>query len=75
MDEHDRDLLDKQTRHLGTPPTGVGTAILGVVAAFLAGLVLGGYTFTLGSEAAPPAVSPDFAALMTQPNPALPIAR
>ncbi len=75
MDEHDRELLDKQTRHLGGPPSSGGTAVLGVVAAFLAGLVLGGYTFTLRSEAAAPAISPDLAALTTQPNPALPIAR
>ena len=75
MDRKDRDLLNKQMRRLNPPPaSGTGTAILAVVAVFLAGMTLGGYMVAQKSEQ-PKTASNDLLAAMAQPRPALPIAR
>ena len=75
MDRKDHDLLNKQMRHLNPPPAnGTGTAILAVVAVFLAGMTLGGCMVAQKSEQ-PQTASNDLLAAMAQPRPALPIAR
>ncbi len=76
MDRHDRELFDKQMRHLNPPPSNNGTAVLGVVAAFLAGVTLGGYMVAHQTELPQTASTEttDLAAVMTQPSPALPMA-
>jgi hypothetical protein len=69
MDRHDRELFDKQMRHLNPPPSNTGTAVL-------AGVTLGGYMVAHQIEL-PQTVSTettDLAAAMTQPSPALPMA-
>jgi hypothetical protein len=73
MDRHDRELLDRQMRHLDPPPSNSGTALLGVAAAFLAGVTLGGYVVAYTSEP-PQMASTDVAAVVEQPSPTLPVA-
>lgn len=41
MDQHDRELLDKQLRAIYQPPRQVGVIIFGVLAIFLGGMIAG----------------------------------
>ena len=76
MDRHDRELLNRQMRHLNPPPSNNGTAVLSVVAAFLAGVTLGGYMVAHRSELPQTSATDatDLTTAMTQPSPALPMA-
>jgi hypothetical protein len=46
MDERDQELLDKQLRHLGSPPRTDGVMILTIIAIFIAGVTVGGALFS-----------------------------
>jgi hypothetical protein len=41
MDQHDQELLEKQTRAIYQPPRQAGVIILGVLAIFLVGMIAG----------------------------------
>jgi hypothetical protein len=51
MDQHDRELLDKQLGRLAPRPRSDGALFLAIMAVFFGGMALGGFLF--GYEAGP----------------------
>ena len=51
MDQHDQELLDKQFRAIYQPPRQAGVVILGILAIFFGGMIVGSL---LSAETAPP---------------------
>jgi hypothetical protein len=54
MNRRDRELLDRQMKHIQSQPRRDGVSILGMVGVFIAGLTAGGLLFTFGSNPSTP---------------------
>jgi hypothetical protein len=63
MDLQDKELLDKQLRHVAVPPRGDGIVIVAMVALFLGGLIIGGLLTEPRAQA--PSATNDHIALAT----------
>jgi hypothetical protein len=59
MNRRDRELLDRQMKHIQSQPRRDGVLILGMVGVFIAGLTAGGSLFTFGSNPLTPTASDD----------------
>jgi hypothetical protein len=72
MDQHDRELLERQMRRFVPPPLKRGTMMLSIVATFLAGVTLGSLMSMYRDHRLQTAAND---APMTSPNHTLPITR